>query len=84
MFGIHVLWPDVSTAVLLLVSGAGFVAFYFVGRWIAIRTELNKKLSIVQQLHVQMSKAIETLLRVRWPDCTRETKHPRPSPDCAC
>jgi len=44
MFGIHFLWPDVSAAVLLLVSGAGFVVFYFVGRWIAVRTELNKKL----------------------------------------
>src|SRR5215469_7821671 len=23
-------------------------------------------------------------LRVCWPDCTREAKHPRSSPDCAC
>jgi hypothetical protein len=36
--------PDMSRRVLLLLSGPVFVAFYFVGRWIAVRDELNKKL----------------------------------------
>jgi len=42
--GIHNYWPDMSTAVLLLLSGALLVSFYFAGRWIAVREEENKKL----------------------------------------
>lgn len=42
--GAHDYLPDMSTWVLLLLSGALCVALYFVGRWIAVRSELNKKL----------------------------------------
>jgi len=42
--GIHGYWPDMSVGILLLLSGALFVAFYFTGRWIAVRNEQNKKL----------------------------------------
>jgi len=44
MVGIHGYWPDMSVGVLLLLSGALFVGFYFTGRWIAVRNEQNKKL----------------------------------------
>jgi hypothetical protein len=37
-------WHQMSRGALLLLSGAVFVALYFAGRWIAVRSELNKKL----------------------------------------
>ena len=42
--GIHGYLPHMSVGVLLLLSGALFVGFYFTGRWIAVRNEQNKKL----------------------------------------
>ena len=43
-FGIHAHWSSMSTALLIPLSAAVFVAFYFVGRWIELSSELNKKL----------------------------------------
>jgi hypothetical protein len=37
-------WHQMSRGTLLLLSSAVFVALYFAGRWIAVRSELNKKL----------------------------------------
>ena len=42
--GIHDYLPDLSTRVFVLLSFAGFVAFYFAGLWIHVRDEQNKKL----------------------------------------
>jgi hypothetical protein len=42
--GIRNNWPDMSIAVLLSLSAALLVAFYFAGRWIAVREEENKNL----------------------------------------
>ena len=44
MVAVHDYWPDMSIVALLLLSGALYVALYFAGGWIAIRSELNKKL----------------------------------------
>jgi hypothetical protein len=42
--GIHDYLPDLSPPVFVLMSGAGFIAFYFAGLWIHFRSEQNKKL----------------------------------------
>lgn len=44
MAGILDRWPDMGVGVLLLFWSALFVAFYIAGRWLAVRTEQNKKL----------------------------------------
>jgi hypothetical protein len=43
-FGIYAHWSNVSIALLVPLAAVVFVAFYFVGRWIEVRSELNKKL----------------------------------------
>jgi hypothetical protein len=44
MVGIHDYLPDMSIGVFRLLSSAVFAAFYFAGRWIAVRKEQDKKL----------------------------------------
>ena len=44
MAGLHSYWPNMSVRVLALLSAAFFVAFYFVGLWVHVRNEQNKKL----------------------------------------
>jgi len=46
MAGLHSYWPDMSVWVLVLLSAAFFVAFYFAGLWVHVRNEQNKKLPI--------------------------------------
>ncbi len=41
---IHDYLPELSTRTFVLLSGAGFVAFYFAGLWIDGREEENRKL----------------------------------------
>jgi hypothetical protein len=42
--GIRDYLPGLSTPVFVLLSAAGFVAFYFAGLWVHVRDEQNKKL----------------------------------------
>jgi hypothetical protein len=42
--GLHSYWPDMSVWILVLLSAAFSVAFYFVGLWVHVRNEQNKKL----------------------------------------
>jgi len=44
MVGLYSYWPDMSIWVLVLLSAAFFVAFYFAGLWVHVRNEQNKKL----------------------------------------
>jgi hypothetical protein len=44
LVGIKDHWPKMSLRVLVLLSGAVFVALYFAGKWIGVRSEQNKKL----------------------------------------
>jgi hypothetical protein len=44
MAGLHSYWPDMSVWVLIPLSAAFFVAFYFAGLWVHVRNEENKKL----------------------------------------
>jgi uncharacterized membrane protein len=44
MGGLYSYWPDMSIWVLVLLSTAFFVAFYFAGLWVHVRNEQNKKL----------------------------------------
>jgi hypothetical protein len=42
--GIHDYFPGLSTRVFVLLSGAAFVAFYCVGKWVHSRGEQNERL----------------------------------------
>lgn len=44
MIGLHDYWPNLSIRALLLRSSVGFLAFYFAGRWVAVKSEMNRKL----------------------------------------
>ena len=44
MVGLHSYWPDMSIWILVLLSAAFLVAFYFAGLWVHVRNEQNKKL----------------------------------------
>jgi len=44
MAGFHSYWPDMSIWVLVFLSAAFFVAFYFAGLWVHVRNAQNKKL----------------------------------------
>jgi hypothetical protein len=44
MAGLHSYWPNMGVWLLVLLSAAFFVAFYFAGLWVHVRNEQNKKL----------------------------------------
>jgi hypothetical protein len=44
VIGIHDYWPDISIRAFLLLSGGAFIALYFAGRWVAVKSEMNRKL----------------------------------------